>query len=253
MLVAAAIATMVVATIAIAACYLAPRGGDGQLIYDRRPDRPRAFGYKMAWLALRTRDTNRVIAALGLGGIQQSNWNNGIGTVYSDDYGENSVFVSPPVNGWTFVVGNALPHPLGRSFSDKSTPLLLQLGGEFIEVQSYCAYPQIDYYAWARLIDGKLIRGFATNDEGVIANKGKPSKEEKTLGLKLFELRGVKGRRGDAGGELVLYPTEDHVMRLAAKWSLDPTHLDRMKCTPGLGFIGTAPQNWRVERLRKTG
>jgi hypothetical protein len=250
-LMALTISIMIGATIVVAAMMLAPRVAEGRLIFDQRPDTPRSFGYKMAWLAIRTRDPERVVEALRLTDVQRANWRTGLGTVYSERYGESFIFVSPPVNGWTFVVGLPLPHPLGRSFADKSTPLIRELGAEFIEVHYYFSYPPIDYYAWARVVDGKLIRAFAIGDEGVLWNEGKPSKEEKALGLKLFELRGVRERSGDAGGELVLYPTEEHVMHLASKWSLDPTRLETLPLTPALGFIGTAPRHWRAERLRR--
>jgi hypothetical protein len=95
------------------------------------------------------------------------------------------------------------------------------------------------------------VRAFAINDEGVVWNKGRPSKEEKAMGLKLFEVRGVRGRRGETGDEIVLYPTEQHMMQLALKWSLDPTRLDPLQSEPALGVIGLAPAGWRAERLAK--
>lgn len=251
MLMALTIGIMIGATVIVAAKVLAPRMADGRLIFDLRPDTPRSFGYKMAWIAIRTRDTERVIEILRLDDVRQANWSTGLGTVYSEQHGEQFIFVTPPVNGWTFIVGLPLPHPLGRSFIDKSTPLIRELGEQFIEAHYYFSYPPIDYYAWARVVDGKLIRAFAIGDEGVLWNEGKPSKEERALGLKLFELRGVRGRRGDAGGELVLYPTEEHVMHLASKWSIDPTRLEKVPSSPALGFIGTAPRHWRAERLRR--
>ena len=239
-------------TIALAAFVLAPRVVRERVIFDATPDRPAPFGLKMAWLAIRTRDTARVVDVLGLVDPKPCNWNSGIGTVYDDRLGENHVFVSPPVNGWTFVVGLSLPYPVGRSFVDKCTPMLLDLGAEFIEVQYFFSYPLIDFFAWARIIDGKLVRAFAIGDEGTIWNKGKPTKDEKSLGLKLFELRGVRERTGDAGGELILYPTEEHVMRLASRWSVDPTRIDAAPASTSTGFICLAPATWRPERLRKT-
>jgi hypothetical protein len=95
------------------------------------------------------------------------------------------------------------------------------------------------------------VRAFAIGDEGVIWNKGRPTKEEKAMGLKLFEFRGVRGRRGDVGGEIVLYPTEDHLMELAAKWSLDPTLLAKTELAAGLGVVARAPLDWRPVRSRK--
>jgi hypothetical protein len=243
---------MVIATVAVAATKLAPRIGHGRVVYPTTPDKPVAFGYQMAWLAIRTRDTTAVAEALGLHAGQPCNWNSGIGTVYDRELGQNHVFVSPPVNGWTFVVGLPLPQPMGRAFADKAMPLLIDLGGRFVEVQLYIAFPPVDLFAWARLIDGRLVRAFAIGDDGIIWSKGKTTKEERALGLKLFELRGVRDRRGDAGGPLILHPTEDHVMQVARKWSLDPTKLGPQSAPEGMGLIARAPVSWRVERLKKT-
>jgi hypothetical protein len=245
-----AIAVMIALTIAAAAFFLAPRLTESRVVFSADPDAPAAFGYDMAWLAVRTRDTESVVSALGLQDPQRCNWNSGIGSVYDGDLGENHVFVSPPVNGWTFVVGLPLPHPSSSAFVDKCTPLLVALGGRFVEVQYFFSYLPIDMFAWARMVDGRLLRAFAAGDEGVIWNKGKTTREEKALGLKLFELRGVRGRKGDAGGEMILHPTEDHVMRLALKWSLDPTRLNVTSSGPGVGYIALAPAAWRPERLR---
>ncbi len=247
------IGIMIVTTIAVAALVLAPRLAEGRTVYDAAPDTPRSFGYRMGWLAIRTRDTQGVIERLGLSEVEDANWDNGLGTVYSEDHAESHVFVSPPVNGWTFVVGLALPQPMGKAFAEKATPLLLDLGSQFIEVQYFLSFPALDYFAWARIIDGKLVRAYAITDEGPVWNKGKPGKEEKTLGIKLYEVRGVKQRKGDGGGELILYPTERHVMQMAAKWSLDPTRLEGIAVGTAHGYIARAPLQWRTERLRRTG
>ena len=251
MLAAFAIAVMILATVASAALVLAPRMAEGRMVFDQRPDRPYPFGYRMSWLAIRTRDTQKVIEALQLGAVQPANWNTGLGAVYDSHLGQSHMFVSPPVNGWTFVAGHSLPQPLGKTFTDKATPLLVELGGQFIEVQYYFCSPEIDFLGWARVIDGRIVRAFAIGDEGVLWNRGKPSKEETSLGLKLFEMRGVRGRRGDAGAEIVLYPTEAHVMHLAGKWGIDPTRVDKVAVPPAVGFVGLAPAYWRAERHRK--
>lgn len=247
----ATITVLTLATIAIAALVLLPRLREERLVFGQQPDRPVAFGYKMSWLAIRTRDTNRVVEALGLVAPVPCNWQSGIGTVYDGELGETHVFVSPPVSGWTFVVGLPLPHPLGRAFADRSTPLLLDLGHHFPEVQYFFTYPLIDFYAWTKINDGRLVRAFAIGDEGIVCNKGRTTREEKLLGLKLFELRGVRGRKGDAGGEMILYPTEDHVMRIASGWSLDPTRIADKPAEPTLGYIARAPASWRPVRLRQ--
>lgn len=243
---------MTALTVAAITLVMAPRMAEGRVLFGKTPDSPCPFGYRMAWLAIRTRNTRKVADILGLQGLETCNWRSGIGSIYDAELGQTRVFVSPPVNGWTFVVGLPLPHPLSAAFVDKCRPLLLQLGAEFIEVQYYLSYPLMDLFAWARVIDGKLVRGFAISEEGVILNAGKPSKDERSLGLKLFDVRGPRGRKGDAGGPLIMYPTEDHVLRLAGRWSIDPIKIDcAPRSQPALGFIGLAPVAWRTERVRK--
>ncbi len=230
---------------------LARSGGEKRVVFADVPDGPAAFGCSMAWLAVRSDDPMELVEALRLEQPSLCNWNSGIGAVYDDWLGATRVFVSPPVDGWVFAVGLALPHPVGTGFIDKCTPLLVDLGGRFAETQYYFTYPPIDYYAWAKVKDGRLVRAFAVSDEGIVWNKGRPSREERSLGLKLFELRGVRGRKGDAGGELILHPTEDHVLRLASRWGIDPTTLNAGHAPAGLGLITLAPQGWRTERIRK--
>src|SRR4029077_20877967 len=99
---------------------------------------------------------------------------------------------SPPVRDLPFGGGSPFPSALGRGFVDKCTPLLVDLGGRFPEVQYFFSYPPIDFYAWARVRDGRLVRAFAVTDEGIVWNKGRTTKEERGLGLQLFELRGVQ-------------------------------------------------------------
>jgi hypothetical protein len=245
------IVVMLALTILAAARLLAPKVAPGRVLYDNAPDRPKPFGYRMAWLAIRSRDPRLVAERLGLDGAAPCNWDSGLGSVYDLKLGQHMMFVSPPVNGWVFVCGLALPHPVGPGFVDKVTPLLVDLGGRFAEVQYFYTYPPIDLFAWARLIDGRLVRAFAAGDEGILWNKGRIGREERELGLKMFELRGVRGRVGDAGGEMILHPTEEQVLQMARKWSIDPTALGSMRAEPGLGLIANAPLTWRSERIRR--
>ena len=247
------ICVLIVLTVAVAAFWLAPRLAEGRILFDETPDKPAPFGYRMAWLAIRTRETARVADILGLDMLQRANWRTGVGTVYDARLGESHIYITPPVNGWTFVLGLSLPQPLGRGFVDKSTPMLLDLAAKFPEAQYYLSYSPIDFYAWARVVDGKLVRAFAIGDEGVILNKGKASKEERGLGLKLFEVKGVKSRKSDIGPAMLVYPTEAHVMHLAGCWSLDPTSIAGNATDAALGVVCSTPARWRPERLRRTG
>ena len=247
------IGVFIVLTIATAAFVLAPRLFEPRLVFDTKPDPPAAFGYRMTWIAVRSTDTARVAEVLEIEAIETSNWRTGIGTIYDERLGRGRVYLTPPVNGWTFVVGLSLPQPLGRGFADKCTPMLLDLAGNFREAQYFVCHPGLDFFAWARMSEGKLARAFAIGDEGIIWNKGRPTKEERGLGLKFGEVRGVKGRKGDLGPPMQVYPTEAQIMHLASCWSLDPTSLEGTKAGPGLGYVCATPQRWRPERLRRTG
>ncbi len=240
-----------IVTILLAAQVVGPRLSERRIIYDLAPDQPCAFGPDMTWIAVKA-EPHEAAHALGLTDVVSSNWNSGIGTIYDARLGGNRVFVSPPLEGWVFIVGVSLPQPHGRSFIDKCTPLLTGLSERFGDVQYFSSHPELDLFSWAKLVGGRVVRAFAISDEGLIWSRGKPTREEKSLGLKLFELRGVRGRTGDAGGELLLHPTTEHVMRLAGQWSVNPTLLASQSIRGHLGLVGVAPASWRAERVRKT-
>jgi hypothetical protein len=254
------VAVLIVATVAIAAIVMAPMIAQRKLVFEASPDAPCPFGPGIAWLAVKCDDPLRVAEALGLHDLSPSNWNSGVGTAYDPELGVGRVFVTPPVDGWVFAIGAGLPLPQGAGFVDKHSPMMLDLAARFPDVQFFAAFSELDYFAWCRSGSGRSVRAFAISDSGIVLNRGRSTREERALGLKLYELRGVRGRRGDAGGELLMHPTEEHVMRLAGHWSVNPTHLatwtgdqDQAGSTRlGSGYVGLQPAEWRSERLRKS-
>ena len=106
------IAIMVILTIAIAAFVLAPRMFETRIIYEQVPDRPASFGYKMAWLAIRSRNTDAVLDALNLASAMPCNWKSGIGTVY-DHHLETTTSSSrrPSTDGRSSSVSHCLIPP----------------------------------------------------------------------------------------------------------------------------------------------
>ena len=52
---------LTLATVAIAAVHMAPRMAAGRIIFAVEADRPAGFGYRMTWLAIRTRDAAAVV------------------------------------------------------------------------------------------------------------------------------------------------------------------------------------------------
>jgi hypothetical protein len=245
------VVALVILTVTIAATLVVPRLLPRHIRLADKPDRPRAFGHDMAWIAVRTENTAAVANALGLVGMRPANWGSGVGAIYDSEISENLVFVSPPMKGWTLVAAESLPVPAGAAFVDKTMPMLRQLSATFSSVQYFAAFPIIDTYAWARFERGKRVRAFAIGDAGVIWNAGKFSQEERQLGLSFIEIRGIRERHGDLGGELQLYPTEQHVFGIAGGWSINPMTIEAMPAQSGVGWVAGAPRSWRPERAKK--
>jgi hypothetical protein len=203
----------------------------------------------MSWLAVKTDDAQRLASILGLE-LRPANWNSGLGAIYEQDLADAFVFVSPPIHGWTLVAGVSLPLPAGGAFIDKTGPLLRHVAGHFPDVQYFATFPIIDFYAWARLENGRLVRAFSAGEAGGVWDFGSLTPAERQLGVSMLELRGIRDRHGDVGGPLHLHPTEEHVLSVADGWSINPMKLDGIAADAGVGWVAYAPLTWRAERLR---
>jgi hypothetical protein len=218
-------------------------GRDTGIRVDTTPGRPQAFGFDTAWLAIRTRDTLKVVEELGLSQVQRASWRGGLAATFDEQLTDSFVFVTPPVEGWTFVVGYALPHPGANRTADCCMPLLEHLGAKWSDVQYFYACPSIDLFAWARMRDGKLVRSFKSDEDAAIWTRGTATPEEREVGLAPAELRAGAVKR--TVRRTAEPPSEANILALAGKWSLDPSELSEVETLPSLGFIGRAPANWR--------
>ncbi len=206
-------------------------------------DRPHGFGYKMAWVAVKTRDTAKLINVLQLSDARSADWSTGIAAVYSERVGLDRVFVTPPIDGWSHVVGLSLPHPMSDAFQDRCAPFLTNLSREFGSVNYYASFPELEYFAWAYLRNGELKRGFACSSEGVLWNRGRVLADERSVGLEWLNIRAVADDES-AGTNHQL--REQQVLELARRWSLDPTHLEaRDDLEASVGYLATAPTDWQ--------
>jgi hypothetical protein len=202
------------------------------------PDTPVPFGYKMAWIALRTTDMAAVVAALGLRDSKPATWSEGLKRVY--EYSAD-VFVTPPLGSWILAVG----FPLG-SLSDKGmrlsiAPLLEGLSQGFGDAQYFCTHRVVGLHVWARAQHGRLVRGYAyVGERGeTLWDEGPLTQDERNLGFSFFDERSPEARQDDYWTPKDLtYPDEACVMQIAAAWSIDPTTLDEQFKEPGFGALG---------------
>jgi len=191
------------------------------------PDSPVSFGYKCAWLAIRSDSPEAVARELGLRDLTASNWACGIQAAYSDQ-----VFVCPPIDGWVLVAGLGLAP---QTVDDMRT--VGRLSKAFGEAHLYASHRVVELHWWAKAIRGEVVRAYAYLGESgeVLVDLGHQSPEEAELGF-AFD--------GDS-----IVPDEESVIAIAGKWSVDPTKLEE-RHSEGLGLLGALPP--AEHRLRAT-
>lgn len=186
------------------------------------PDAPVPFGYKCNWLCIKSDSPMDVIEKLGLKNAEPSNWDKGIEMAYN-----GYRFVSPVLDGYVLVVN------IGMDMLTIAPELLDNMAGKFTELQFFVTQRVSDYHAWAKYVNGELIRGYGWCgcDGTVFLNKGELTPEEKSLGF-------TNLLPDTAAEDWSAYrtPDEEYVMELAAVWGIDPSF--SMKDYPkGMGFI----------------
>jgi hypothetical protein len=187
-------------------------------------DDPVPFGYKCAWLAIKTDQPDAVVTTLGLVGAQKSNWAKGIAAAYNGD-----VFVTPVIQGWVLVVSLSIPEIVDEKREDQLTPLIRILGKRFRDVQYFGTHRVVEYHGWLRAVDGEIVRRYAYLGERgeALCNDGRLTDDEKKLGLVYDDSK---------------FPSEQDVMKLAGAWSINPTMLNELNLGKGVGYLGSFPK-----------
>jgi hypothetical protein len=174
--------------------------------------RPLPFHMPPRWLAIRSTNT-LLIRTLLPHASTSTPWSESLARCR-----ERSWFVSPPVDGWTLVVGARLPEP-GQDV-DSLFHVLTRLSRELGEVHFYSADRVLNFHSWARLDDGRVTRAYAWAGE-TLWNEGRTTLEERLLGLRCraYGEEPEPLRYGDVPPEM--HNTE-RVILLARRWSIDP-------------------------------
>jgi hypothetical protein len=238
--------------------------------FDQTPDQPQPFGYKISWFAVKASDPAAVLNALEVGAATPTNWASGIAAAYGDDW----VFVSPPISGWVLVVGSSLPYPTNETHHDigsRFDQLFSRLMTRFDDVQFFGSHRVVGFVTWARALAGKPVRIFAYADE-VMANVGEQTAEAAKLGFanlgglspsdaldEMFRIAdeqhaeeealvatGLSRREARAKvlqGARDAIPDETDVVEFAGLWSIDPIVLDHQDHPLGLGLAARLPEN----------
>jgi hypothetical protein len=199
---------------------------------------PVGFGYKIAWLAIRTEDTKAAAEALRLTNAHAVSWAEGIDAAYGAQQGQAPVFLTPVVDGWTLAV-------LGRGelFEDDGAGGgaldLSSLSNRFGEVQKFATHRVVEYQEWQRWVNGSPVRRYCwIGESGEIRfDEGEPVSAEGNL-LRAMDL--------DGDWDPFDFADEETVMAVAAEWSINPTTLDDRDNLSPLGLLGTLAQRSQV-------
>ncbi len=206
---------------------------------DTVPDAPIAFGYKTSWLAIRSSMAEPVLDALCMNNVQRANWKSGYIAAYKD-----RTFVSPVLEGWVFVVGHVPALDAGDANLCWAN-WMESLAARFSDVQYFGTHRVVGYHAWARYLHGHQQRAFAYLGESgeILVNCGQPTEGELQLGHKFFDASSPEAESDEYWERDDLsFPTEDCVMQVAGKWSIDPQTLKDRQHPTEAGWIGTLRQ-----------
>lgn len=163
------------------------------------------------WMAIHSSNTPLVQRALGVPEAPVP-WSEALARA-----GEDRLFVSAPVSGWTLVVGDRLPDP--AQDVDDLYRFLVAASREAGEVQYFSMDRVLGFHAWARLREGRVLRGYAWAG-GTEWNEGRPTLDERLLKLRCRAY-------GDEAPPAVLgEPTPElenceRVPLLARRWGID--------------------------------
>ena len=207
---------------------------------DSIPDTPIPFGYKCAWIAVKTDSGGNLLPVLQLSNIRQANWQTGIEAAY-----DGFVFVAPLIRGWTLVISafGGLPNIGKDENSSDWMTLMTKLAQLSDDVQYFGSHRVSDFAAFARFVNGTLQRKYAYGDGEVLTEYGSRTVAEIELGFKFWHYDDNEETESEATG---LY--ESDIMILARKWSLAPIDLGSNDAPVGVGWVGI-PQSglYRVD------
>lgn len=181
------------------------------------PDNPIPFGYKTAWIAIPSNGVkpNEIPFAKT---VRDANWRQGIEASMG---GKGFAYLSPEINGWTFIMGLNCPDPtlLAGDRNQRFIDFMKSLSEEYGKCFYFLSYRTSDVYAYSKFENGQEIRTFY-NHEDITIDYGEITDIEEDLDLSFSE-----------DDEFINLPTEDTIIEIASNWSINPLELDQYNCS----------------------
>ncbi len=199
------------------------------------PDKPVSFGYKSVWITVQGTDPKEVANFLKLKNQQRSNWKSGIKKAYEDE-----VFVSPPIDGYIFIVGVSLPWADTEEKSYTVKELVNKLSLKYGTAYYFATHRVVEFHAWIKSVNGNIVRAYSylgERGENTIV-EGDATDFESELNLINSFSEEFKDDNYFENEELI-FPNEEIVMDVAGAWSINPSTLEeRNDSQEGIGILG---------------
>lgn len=198
---------------------------------------PFLFDRPSRWIAVRCSNIVKVQTALALDNPTPCSWSEGFSRLQ-----DRKLFISPPVKGWSIIVGQGLPDP--SEDTDRLFHFLMRLGNQLGSVQYFCANRVLNHHAWVRIENNRVYRAYAWAGE-TLWNQGDLTAAEKELELKICNYCENPLPFPFTSRDSHVANTEK-VLQLAARWSVDPMALNNYNLKGSLGITG----DLRLQSLR---
>jgi hypothetical protein len=195
----------------------------------RETTKPINFGYKCVWAAVKTLNTDDLLAVLKLDGLKRANWVEGLLLP-----GKENTFILPPIEGWILISGFALPTPDHEKGIEESKGLLDKLSKKFGEAQLFGNVRASETAFWMKSVNGQTIRLYCITD-GKNFIEGEPTEIEKKWDLIDTNSKEAKN---EEYWDKMLYPDAEHVLEVAKNWSINPMELEEKENVGEFGYIG---------------
>ncbi|MEX2188933.1 MAG: hypothetical protein WD875_19145 [Pirellulales bacterium] len=187
---------------------------------DATPDRPQFFGYKTSWIAVRSGNAEDIVRVFVDAEVFRANWASG-----NEAARQGLEFVTPVVDGWVFIIA-----PWGTiATGDDPFVFAEELSRQFGESQYFHTHRIVDAHAWYLFRNGQELRGYEYLGESgsTDRNHGERTPGEIALGYQYFDESSPEASSEEYWErDDLTSPSEDHVMEVAGKWSIDPRTLD---------------------------
>ncbi|WP_162684321.1 hypothetical protein [Streptomyces populi] len=180
----------------------------------------------LSWLVVETVDQTEVVKALGLMDVRDTTWADGVELIDEVAHNEkkpfSTVVITPPVQGWTLVVGPYFGLPY-LSQTTHVTDLCRKLSALFGKAQLFFHSEQNDGEAWLIAERGRILRRWISEYPELAL--GEPSGVER----RLLDAYGITGKPedldpdGDLAGEWAATWGDCWATTVAEECSINPT------------------------------